>query len=231
MRSRVALGCLLALLVLFAGCAGRESQAGAACPRGAPPDYVLTFQSSPPSRDDSESVEDLSRQGELGFGRLALGLTEVQLSLSMDYNYRVAPALAGGVCIDPVRVTYRLAYAKRVVHVAREFDHEPCLHGEILAHEMRHVALDDQLLTEKRSELLAELPARLDGASGIWGKDAAEANRLLLSRLRDAGEAMVAELKALRMAEHARQIDTPEEQLRMGRVCNGRVRELFPAAS
>jgi hypothetical protein len=231
MRSFMAFGCLLALLVPFAGCAGRESQDGNACPRGAPPDYALTFQSSPPSRDDSESVEDLSRQGELGFGRLALGLTEVQLSLSMSYNYRVTSALGDGVCIDPVRVTYHLAYAKRVVHVAREFDHEPCLHGEILAHEMRHVALDDQLLTEKRAELLAELPARLDGVSGVWGKDAAEANRRLLSRLQDAGEAMMAELKALRTAEHAHQIDTPEEQLRIGQVCNGRARELFPAAS
>jgi hypothetical protein len=42
---------------------------------------------------------------------------------------------------------------------------------------------------------------------------------------------MMAEIKALRIVEHARQIDTPEEQLRMGRVCNGRIREMFPAAS
>jgi hypothetical protein len=231
MRGGMVFVCLLALWVPFAGCAARENQDALACPRGAPPDYALTFQSSPPSRDDTESVADLSREGELGFGHLALGLTEVQLSLAMSYNYRVAPALTDGVCNDPVRVTYRLAYARRVVHVAREFDHEPCLHGEILAHEMRHVALDDKLLAEKRAELLAELPARLDGVRGIWGKDAAEANRRLLVLLQDAGEAMMAEIKALRIVEHARQIDTPEEQLRMGRVCNGRIREMFPAAS
>jgi hypothetical protein len=136
MRGGVVFVCLLALWVPFAGCAARKNQDALACPRGAPPDYALTFQSSPPSRDDTESVADLSREGELGFGHLALGLTEVQLSLSMSYNYHITSSLTAGVCIDPVRVTYRLAYAKRVVHVAREFDHEPCLHGEILAHEI-----------------------------------------------------------------------------------------------
>jgi hypothetical protein len=142
-----------------------------------------------------------------------------------------APALTDRVCAYAGAVAFHLAYAnaKRVVHVARELAGESCLHAAVLAHEMRHVALDDRLIPEEIGELRARLPARFgDGAS--WGPDQATADAALRRRVEDTLAALVADLDAARQAEHRRLIDTPAEEARTKAVCGGRPRQLHLAA-
>ncbi|HZL58671.1 MAG TPA: hypothetical protein VFC38_03140 [Stellaceae bacterium] len=222
------------VVLALAGCAARPPERDRddlACPRGVAGTYALVFTTRAPTSDDAKSFKDLSQQGELGFGHVALGLTEVNLALATHYTYSVAPALADGVCAYPSAVAYRLSFADRVVHVAHEFAGEPCLRAAVLEHEMRHVALDDRIFAAEIPRLNAGLAARLDAGRGIWGRDAAEADAALRRRLQEAGTAMVAELGAIRRVEHRQQIDTPEEQQRIRQVCGGRLLQLDTVAA
>jgi hypothetical protein len=217
----------LAIALLLAACA-HPPQKAESCPEGAPPAFAVDFVSRPPGRDDSLSVAALSREGDLAFGRMALGLTEVRLAVKADMRAVNAPALTDGVCAYVGAVAFHVTHARRLVHVARELAGESCLHAAVLAHEMRHVALDDRLIPEEIGTLRARLPARF-GDSASWGPDQAAADAALHRRVEDTLTALVAELDAARQAKHRRLIDTPAEEARMKAVCGGRLSQLHLA--
>ncbi|MDE2167247.1 MAG: hypothetical protein KGJ66_13040 [Alphaproteobacteria bacterium] len=227
------------MLLVLAACAGQPAAIapGAStvvttpdaqnCPRGVVPAARIAFASRPPRFDDTASLAQLSREGDLAFGRVALGLTEVKLSLDAQYRIRHAPGLTGGICAYPADVVLHLGYAMRVVHVAREFADQPCLHAAILAHEMRHVALDDALIPREAARLGQALSARIGDGAGFWGRDAADADRRSAHVIAQAGAATVNALGAARRRAHAQRIDTPAEEARIGAACGGRLRQLL----
>ncbi|MGB8181826.1 MAG: hypothetical protein WCF13_05615 [Stellaceae bacterium] len=189
----------------------------------------IEFASRSPSYDNAAPLAQLSKDAGLTVGREALGVTEVKLSLSAQYRIRHAPALTAGVCAYPDDIVLRLSYAVRIVHVARKFANEPCLHAAILAHEMRHVALDDRLIPREAATFDAGLPARIGNGAGFWGADAAAADLRVDQLVTTVGAAFMKTLDDVRRREHVRQIDTPDEQPRIAAACGGRLNQLISA--
>lgn len=198
-----------------------------ACPRGVAPKAGIEFTRRPPSYDDNTPMAQLSSDSGLAVGRVALGTTEVKLSLEARYRVRYAPALTDGVCAYPDDVIFRLTYAARVVHVAREFAGEPCLHAAILAHEARHVALDDALIPREVATLEHSVSARIGDGAGFWGADATDADRRVERLVKAAGAAMAKALDDVRRREQVRQVDTPDEETRIAAACGGRLYQLL----
>ncbi|HYL34169.1 MAG TPA: hypothetical protein VEU53_13600 [Stellaceae bacterium] len=187
----------------------------------------IEFASRSPSYDNATPLAQLSNDVGLTVGHVALGVTEVKLSLSAQYRIRNAPALTTGVCAYPDDIVLRLSYAVRIVHVAREFANEPCLHSTILAHEMRHVALDDKLIPRETAMFDVGLPARIGNGAGLWGADAAAADSRIDQLVTTAGAALMKTLADVRRREQVRQVDTPNRQPRITAACGGRLNQLL----
>ncbi len=201
-----------------------------ACPVGVTPAARLEFADRPAVFDDTTPLARLSNDSGLAVGHLALGLTEVKLSLVAHYRIRNAPAMTEGVCAYADDLVLRLSYAKRVVHVAREFAGEPCLHAAIQAHEMRHVAFDDALIPREAAALAQQLPTRIGAGAGFWGATAAEADRRLERIVADADKATIEALDDIRRRGHARQVDTPDQEAGIAAACDGRLRQVLGRA-
>jgi len=234
MRSKARLHAVLwpalALTLALAACVRPADKAAEACPAGSPPEFRVDFAAIPPARDDSLSTAELSREGDVAFGRVAVGLTVVRLTVKADFRVHNVPALTDGICAYPGAVAFHVAYAERVVHVARELADEPCLHREVLDHENRHVALDDRYFPAAVKALEAGLPARF-GPGVAWAHDAEAADAQVRAHVEAILRQLVADLDASRRDEHRRQVDTPEEEARMLAACGGRLRQLHLAGN
>jgi len=229
-----------ALLLMLGTAALPGRPACAACPsaptRTAPPPAVrIAVEHGPVGRDDTIGLADLarrSREDAAAAGESAarvLGLTTSDTEFQVVVRSRVVePAEDGGAaCAIPIGVEVRLALVRRVVHVAREVAGDPCLRGEVLAHEMRHVATDDALLDDYQSWLL---PRFREAAAALRPVEAATAEAAQRTLLRDVQAANSAALAGFEAERRKRQmaIDSPEERARFGRVCDGRARALRP---
>jgi hypothetical protein len=137
----------------------------------------------------------------------------------------------GRSCVVPQRVDLVLRFTQREVRVATETHDDACLREEVEQHEMRHVALDDEMIAafgpvlQARARLLA---ATLRGAEGI---NAADAKARLAANLRTAVRGIYDEFEASRHWRHLTEIDTPEEYARVKTICDGRARRLVSDVS
>lgn len=223
----------LAILTL-AGCAiepGDTPTSGdeTACPRGPAPVIEVAAAPGEPTRDDTLSVDELSHLGEVAYGKVALGATVAKLGIATQLEYNVAPSLGPGFCAYPTRVTFTVKFARRIVYVAREFRDEPCVHGEVLAHEQRHVMLDNRLLAEERTALAAGLSARLAAMDAGRGATEADAAQALARRIGLLEAELTAAFDLRRKLAHAEEIDTPAESRRAQTMCQGRIPQLLKA--
>lgn len=227
--ARLAAG--LALLML-AACAREESEVPAGredaiCPRGALPIVHVAVAHSEPLRDDSLSLDQLSGLDEAAFGKVALGATVSRFANPTQVAAIAAPALGAGFCAYLTRVDMVLKFSPRTVHVAREFHNEPCIHAEVLAHELRHVALDDKMLDEEGSALAAELPSQLGMIGAVWGATREAAKTALNDRIVAIENRNSERFTLRRRLAHAQQIDTPAESRHVQQMCDGRVPQLL----
>lgn len=223
------------LALLLASCAG-EPQPGAApdaggpCPRGAPPIIRVSAARSEPARDDSLSLAQLSHLDEAAFGHVALGATESKFGISTLSTETTAPSLGAGFCAHLTRMDVTLRLSDRTIHVAREFYDEACVRDEVLAHELRHVRLDDRLLQEGIGRAEAELAAALNGGAAAWGATPHAAEEALKARLAAVTGTVSAQFTLRRRLAHAEEIDTPAESRRAQEICGGRVSRLLATA-
>ena len=232
-RRAARLAAAILTLSALGGCAGSvDAQAAkdqAACPRGAAPAYMVRLELPKPRIDDSLTLAQIGERTHTSYRYLTVGATLSNLLIVGVATSRVAPAIGGGSCAYPRQVSLVLALGERVIHIAREFrGTEPCVYDEILGHERRHVALDDQLLGEEKAELPVALPERFADLDGVWGQDEAAARDALQARLQRDTQALQSEIEEKRHAAHAAQIDTFEERHRLENACDGRLHQLYP---
>lgn len=154
-----------------------------------------------------------------GDGGVALGLSQSMIGIESHMETSFAQS-GHRLCGTIHSVTIRLRLMERVVHVAREAGADRCLFDEVLAHERRHVAVDEAFLTEAARIAHAELERRgrnyvaFDGATPQALN--AELDRMFgadLERISD-------RLTRLRLQRQAA-VDSPQEDARMRRVCDG----------
>jgi hypothetical protein len=197
------------------------------CPRGAAPALRVDVASDTPARDDSLPIDRLSKLNEGGYGDRALGATVSHFALSRQVSGVATPSLGAGFCAYATRVAVTLTLSHRVVHVAREFRDESCIRDEVLAHEQRHVRLDDSLLAEERARLADALPAALAAMPPAWGDTRPAAEATLTHDVAAILAQAEARFLLRRRLAHAEQIDTPAERRHTQEMCGGRVPRLL----
>ena len=199
------------------------------------PTPTLSVESvlAPIQRDDALTVAQLTRLPGRSPGPVGttsghvLGLTQARYGEQSQVSALFKAMGDGTYCSAPRAVTVTFGFQKRTVHVAREIPAESCLHGEVLAHEMRHVAVDEELLREFMPQIrsrLEEVVARLEP---VRSRSQAQAMAAIRRPLESAMRGIMRDFGRERDRRQAR-IDTVEEYERVSRVCNGEARNYLP---
>lgn len=211
---------------------GLESRDRLDCPRGPVPQYAVRTFLAQPKIDDSLSLDQIARLMKVDFRHMALGATESREVVFGLITVKTMASAKGGVCAYPTRIVVTLGLTARKIHIASEFaEREPCVYNEVLGHEERHVALDDQLMRAAAESLRGTAAKRFRDTYGVWGRNPASARRNLQRRLERDEDTLRADIKAIRLAAHAKKIDTPQERRRLVNACGRRLARLYPGYS
>ncbi len=224
---------LLALLALGAGglafSVPAAAQSGvAACPDFAPARVTLDMQVAPLRTDYSQSIRQLAQKpGRRPVaGRTAnahtLGLAAIQYNQQWQVNVVTASLGQGRYCGAAQVLTVSFGYDERTVYVARELPKGSCIHAEVLAHEMRHVAVDEQLLREYVPVLKRRLEEVAARARTVQGRSERQVMSAIEQPIKAAMRQLMEEFGRERNARQAR-VDTPAEYERIGRSCDGEI--------
>ncbi len=149
-------------------------------------------------------------------GQLHLGLTIVGLSFGTEMGFEMTSGLAG-VCLRPRTIRLTIRHTLHHVMIASEVPAGGCLFQEVLAHEMRHVAVNRQTLATYAPRV-REAASRWAAGAVARGGDA----QMLAGSLRDQlGAAVKPVLDRLNAARRSQQaaIDSPEEYRRLAASC------------
>jgi hypothetical protein len=199
------------------------------CSRGPVPDYAVTTFLPEPKIDTDLSLRQIGRLMKVDERHMALGATVSHEVIFALMTVDVRPSTAGGVCAYPTRIAFTLSLTARKIHVASDFARaEPCVYREVLAHEERHVALDNRLMNIAADALRVTAPKRLADLYGVWGESDAVAKQNLQHRLEADDQSLRLEIERKRVEAHAEAIDTPEERTRLVEACAGRLEKLYP---
>lgn len=226
----LARGLLLAVLAVASGSAlAQRSVFQALCEdkmeRWAP---VVTARTNGYTIDRSLSYRQLgAMRGASAGNAFVLGLTAVKASSEIYHESAVMRnPLTRYECLSP-RVTVQLSYQPVTIYISREFAPGSCAYQEILAHEMRHLnTYFDELPTVERV-VRAAVNKRFSARPTYAPEGQAKA--ALDRELRDVWVPyLTGELTRVEAKQQA--IDTPEEYLRLSRVCAGDVQSLLRSA-
>lgn len=211
---------------------GLESRGRIDCPRGPTPRYAVRTFLGKPKIDDSLTLDQIGRLMKVDFRHMALGATESREVVFALITVRTVPGARGGVCAYPTRVVFTLGLTARKIHIASEFaEGEPCVYREVMGHEERHVALDNQLMRAAAESLRGTAATRFRDSDGVWGPNPAAARRNLQRRVERDEDRLRADIKEIRLAAHAAKIDTPQERRRLVDACGKRLARLYPGYS
>ena len=199
------------------------------------PPTKLVFDSvlAPIQRDDGQTIAQLTRlpgrtPGPAGSaGGHVLGLTLARYGEQSQVSALFRTMNDGTYCASASTVTISFGFQQRIVHVASEIPVNSCLHGEVLAHEMRHVAVDEALLREMMPQIRIRLDQVLEGMAPVRSRSQAQAMAAIRRPLESAMRRIMQEFGRERDRRQA-QVDTVEEYERVSRVCNGEARNYLP---
>lgn len=212
---------MLALCMSTAASAQGIARFQAACQRDLSPMRVefsqpkLTFEVF-----NNRSVADLDRLHG-GSGGHAVGLTQLHYRAGYRIKGRtLEDASSAQECFSGALLFELVAESLRV-DIASEFAPGTCAYADILAHEMRHVAAYQQHFAAISPTIRSALQNRFNRVSPFFGA-IGETGTALKSEL---GDGWVPYMRAAVDAGAALQdaIDTPEEEVRSARTCNGEI--------
>ncbi|HYH19177.1 MAG TPA: hypothetical protein VD995_11225 [Azospirillum sp.] len=215
---------LVAAVVLSApGLAAAQSNG---CPAFDRPTVQVDFQAAPLGRDDTRSTAQLAglpgrAPGPAGAsGGNILGLAHAKYGEQSQLGAVFQPQRDGSVCaaVSSVKVTF--GFIERVVYVARELPRGSCIHGEVLAHEMKHVATDEALLKEFQPEIRRRIETAAARLGTVRARSQQQAVQALRRPLDAALKGLLQEFSRNRDDRQAR-VDTIQEYQRVSRSCGG----------
>jgi hypothetical protein len=220
-----------ALLILLVGgplaVASGEARGEAGCVAPAAPIVTVETASAIMSQDETLTMAELDRrQGAHSMAnavrRAVFGLTESSRDARIDVDTGVTELARGRYCgwIERVRVVLT---PRIQVHVAREAATNACFRGFVLAHELRHVAVErsatpaEALYARDRlQEAAAAIPPReftAGRSQGPWVRE-------IMGQLGIALRRIVDEAVPQRQARHRAEVDEPDHGSG-SRVCGG----------
>lgn len=222
----------LSLLGLFLAAMPAAAQSNG-CGGFPPTKLTLDTVLAPIKRDDGLSIAQLTRLPGRTPGPVSttdshvLGLTQARYGEQSQVQALFKSMGDGTYCASASALTISFGFQQRVVHVAGEIPANSCLHGEVLAHEMRHVAVDEALLNEMMPQIRSRLEQVIDGMEPVRSRSQTQAMAAIRRPLESAMRRIMQEFGRERDRRQAK-VDTVEEYERVSRVCNGEAREYLP---
>lgn len=193
------------------------------------PAVVLERVTAKPTENTRYGVGQLNALGhqENRPGRTILGLTRGQAVTSYALKlpgYR--DASGRWECVSP-QITVRYGFSPMTVYVAREFPAGSCAHGEIHAHEMRHVAAYAEHIAAIEANLTQTLQRRFNGTAP-WRGPAGEIAEKLRKEL-DERWLPYLQREIAKVDTAQARIDTDEEYERVAASCKGEITQKLAA--
>ena len=202
------------------------SVAIAACEPRPLPTVEVTSSEGAIDVDNSKSVRELTQIAANAYGpegRVAhtSGMTRGVFKLDANFVIRADGPISGPICYSLHRIKVDIQY-RATVYIASEHPPNSCHYRELLAHEMKHVAVDRELIRDAKAQVgehvlntteqigrFASLP--LDTEASVRQAY----NGILAQALSEALERIQAERN-----KRQRVIDTPEEYKRVAATCS-----------
>lgn len=161
-------------------------------------------------------------------GRQILGLTRGMATAAYTLSLPGITDPSGRwECTSP-QITVRYGFTPITVYVAREFPAGSCGHGEIHAHEMRHVAAYQAHIADIEKSIGETLSRRFD-TGDVWRAPAGETLVKVRKEMEERWIPYIQrEIAKVSVAQAA--IDSAEEYERVANACNGDIRKQLTAA-
>jgi hypothetical protein len=170
------------------------------------------------TEDYSQSLRTLSsRHDGAQINHRTVGLTEAHLAFESTLESRgVEDRLGGRACARPsIRVVF--SATPMVVFIAREFSEDGCRRNMIREHEMKHVAVYRQYLSELVERAERELPA-IYGEHVVYARDAHDSRESMRGRLQRVMHGFM-QAHYVEVKRRQAEIDSPEEYARLALAC------------
>lgn len=226
---------LLSLLIAVPGALLALPAAAQGMDCGAFPPVALSLDIAvaPLQRNDGLGIAQLGRlpgrsPGPAGAARgHVLGLTQARYGEQSQVSALFQRLPDGSYCASASKLEVSFGYQERTVFIARELPAGSCVHGEVLAHEMRHVAVDEALLREFAPLIRRRLDEAVARMAPVRSRSQQQAMAAVRRPLEQAMRAVMQEFGRERDRRQAR-IDTVEEYARIREVCDGEVNKYLP---
>ena len=154
---------------------------------------------------------------------LALGLTHYEPILAIKVPLEGITRSDGLTCVHVKNVEVTVGYEDVTVFIAREFPEGTCGFDEIMAHEQKHIAVNQAILDEYTPRIQAELANYLRTEGVRQETDMKYAAQLIKGRLSAIVKSMMDEMTE-ENARRQRLVDSPQEYARIAGACNGQLR-------
>jgi hypothetical protein len=145
------------------------------------------------------------------------GLTTANFGHQTDTDLRLVEQRASGRACATPHVVVRVSMQPVVVYVAREIAGDRCQHDATREHELKHVAVDREVLDDAARRLREELAPAL-GADVLKGTSGTVIAKQYESALRDYLSGFMQEQHRV-LAERQAGIDSPDEYAREANAC------------
>jgi hypothetical protein len=190
------------------------------------PKVEVTIATPEPRVADATRAEIRRRIGGSAAGQrhagggeaVTLGLTATQLAARADYELTKVTRRDGVECVALARIGAKLANEDVTVLVDRRYKPGSCERKAVLAHEMEHVRIGNEVLREWKGRARERLRAVADRWSGRWvpASDARRIDKEVSAAIAD----LVRRMEADSRRRNAR-IDTPASYREVQRRCRG----------
>lgn len=200
--------------------------AGVACPAFDPPRVKVTPQIAPLVRDNGRTIAELATipgraPGPAGRSNgHILGLAHARYGEESQFRAMFRPLPGGDVCGAPASLAVTFGFQERRLYVARELPRESCIHGEVLRHEMKHIAVDEALLKEFIPRIQQRLEAVVERIGAVRRRTQEQAMAAIRQPIDTALKQVMQEFTRER-DRRQKQVDSPEEYARVSRSCGG----------
>ena len=151
---------------------------------------------------------------------ITMGITSYRPVLEFRVPIVVQEEPDGLSCAYVQHVDVTLGYRDVTVFIASEIPQGTCAFDETMAHEQKHIAVNQNILEEFAPLIEERFKAylKLNGVSRVQNPDYAK--QLITERLKSIMDEVVDQMIAENMRRQ-REVDSTDEYARLSRVCNG----------
>jgi hypothetical protein len=203
------------------------------CPDFGPVEVRVELQLAPIRRDDGRALAELARlpgrrPGPANSSRAhVLGLTLAQYGDRSQIGTAYQQVGPRAFCAGAKSLEVTFGFQERTVLVASELPRNSCIHREVLAHEMKHIAVDEKLLREFGPTIRRRLEAVAARAGSVRASTQQQALAAARRPFDMEMRALFREFGQKRDRLQA-QVDSSEEYERVSRSCGGEVAKYIP---